>query len=109
LPAKGENRLTETKKAIVPGTRAERIAALLTARFAPGALSITDDSAQHAGHAGAKGISGGETHFSIAMCAAEFAGLSRVARARLVHAALAAELAGSLHALALKLRAPGEE
>ncbi len=87
-------------------TRAARIEAALTARFAPVSLVVTDDSHQHAGHAGA--APGGQTHYSVMMVAAEFAGQNRVARTRLVNDALAAEFASGLHALALKLKAPGE-
>jgi BolA protein len=50
----------------------------------------------------------GETHFRVAITAAAFAGLGRVARHRLVNAALAEELNGPVHALALTLKAPGE-
>ncbi len=87
-------------------TRADRIHAALATRFAPTALTVQDDSAQHAGHAGA--APGGQTHYTVSMEAAAFAGLSRVARTRLVNEALAAEFAAGLHALALRLRAPGE-
>jgi BolA protein len=79
----------------------------LTARFAPIRLDITDDSARHEGHAGAR--PGGETHFSVVIVSAAFAGLGRVARQRLVYETLAAELAGGVHALALTTLAPGEE
>jgi BolA protein len=79
----------------------------LTARFAPTRLDITDDSARHAGHAGAR--PGGETHFSVVIVSAAFAGLGRVARQRLVFETLATELAGGVHALALTTLAPGEE
>jgi BolA protein len=79
----------------------------LTARFAPTRLDITDDSARHAGHAGAR--PGGETHFSVVIVSAAFAGVGRVARQRLVYETLAAELAGGVHALALTTLAPGEE
>lgn len=87
-------------------SRAERIRALMTSRFAPQGLELTDDSALHAGHAGAR--PGGETHYTLAMTSAAFAGLNRVARSRLVNEALAGEFQAGLHALALKLRAPGE-
>lgn len=89
-----------------PISRAGRIEASLAAEFAPLRLAVTDDSAQHAGHAGAQ--PGGETHFSVVMVSATFRGQSRVARSRAVHAALADEFAGGLHALALTLRAPEE-
>ena len=87
--------------------RADRIAATLTARFAPATLHVTDDSAHHAGHAGA--APGGQTHYSVLLVSAAFGGMSRVARSRAVHDALAAEFAGGLHALALTLRTPEEE
>jgi len=89
-------------------TRKERIEAALQARFAPQILRVIDDSARHAGHAGTKGAVGGETHFNVEMCSESFSGQSRVARARAVHEALAAELESGLHALALVLRSPAE-
>ena len=88
-------------------SRAARIEAILTAAFAPAHLKVTDDSAQHAGHAGAQ--PGGETHFSVTLVSEAFRGESRVARSRSVHAVLADEFAGGLHAVALTLRTPEEE
>lgn len=91
--------------------------AKLEAAFAPVALEIIDDSARHAHHAGARahaakqggGAAGsGETHFTVSLTAAAFAGLSRVARQRAVFAVLQEELAGPVHALSLQCRAPGE-
>jgi BolA protein len=87
-------------------TRAERIAARLTDAFAPTLLRVVDESARHAGHAGAQ--PGGETHYAVTLFSAAFAGQSRVARSRAVHAALADEFADGLHALALTLRTPEE-
>jgi BolA protein len=72
----------------------------------PTRLKIIDESGLHAGHAGAR--AGGESHFRVEIEAASFAGLSRVERQRRVHAVLAAELAGPVHALSLSLTAPGE-
>jgi BolA protein len=86
-------------------TRRERIEAALRTEFAPVTLHVNDDSAQHAGHAGAS--PSGETHYEVVMASENFIGLSRVARARAVHAALAAEFSTGLHALSLKLSAPG--
>jgi BolA protein len=90
---------------------AETIERKLGARFAPTRLEITDDSAQHAGHAGDPGGAGqgGETHFSVVLISAAFTGMGRVARQRLVYETLAEELAGGVHALALTTLAPGEE
>jgi BolA protein len=86
--------------------RALRIEAVLRRAFAPESLEVVDDSARHAGHAGAS--PGGGTHFNVAMVSDSFAGVSRVERARRVHAALADEFAGGLHALSLVLRTRSE-
>ncbi len=85
---------------------AETMRQKLDARFAPVALEIEDESHRHAGHAGAR--PGGETHFRVRIVSQAFAGLSRVERQRIVYEALAAELAGAVHALSLKTLAPGE-
>jgi BolA protein len=87
--------------------RASRIEAALRAAFAPSLLQIRDDSARHAGHAGARPE--GETHYSVLMVAEGFAGMGRVARSRRVHEVLAAEFGSGLHALALTLRSPEEQ
>jgi BolA protein len=86
--------------------RADRIAERLQASFAEAVVTVVDDSHRHAGHAGAR--PGGETHYSVRVVSPAFAGMNRVARSRAVHAALADEFEGGLHALALELRAPGE-
>ena len=85
---------------------ADRIADKLTAALSPATLEIVDESAQHAGHAGAR--PGGETHFRVRIVAAAFAGMSRVERQRLVYRILAGELAGGVHALALATLSPAE-
>jgi BolA protein len=79
----------------------------LTAAFAPQRLQIVDDSHRHAGHAGARPE--GETHFSVEIVSAAFAGRSRVERQRLVYDTLAAELRERVHALALKTLTPDED
>jgi len=101
--ADGDKELTDEKLSL---SRASRVEALLTARFAPDALTITDESSKHAGHAGAR--LEGETHFSVRLVSPSFAGLSRVARQRLVHDVLQEEFAAGLHALALELKSPEE-
>jgi stress-induced morphogen len=83
--------------------RKDRLQAALTAAFTPTLLEIVDDSARHAGHAGA--TVGGQTHFNVRMHSPAFAGLNRVARSRAVHEVLAPEFASGLHALALSLEA----
>jgi BolA family transcriptional regulator, general stress-responsive regulator len=88
------------------GAVAETIRKKLASHFAPRRLEVTDESALHAGHAGSR--PGGETHFRVAIVADAFAGLSRVERQRRVHAALAEELAGPVHALSIRASAPDE-
>jgi stress-induced morphogen len=87
--------------------RAQRIEAVLRQAFHPERLQIEDDSARHAGHAGA--AVGGETHYEVFMVASSFRNTPRVDRARAVHAALADEFASGLHALSLTLRTPEEQ
>lgn len=87
-------------------TRKDSIAAALTAALRPIKLEIIDESDRHAGHAGAR--PGGETHYRLHIVSEAFVGKSRVERHRLVNAALAAELASGLHALALTAAAPDE-
>ncbi|MFC3123949.1 BolA family protein [Pseudoroseomonas globiformis] len=87
-------------------TRADRMRTLLLTAFTPEELNITDDSHLHAGHAGAR--PGGETHYTVRVVSSGFAGQSRVARSRAVHAALEAEFGAGLHALSLRLLTPEE-
>ena len=87
-------------------TRADRLKDTLTKAFAPTLLRVVDDSARHAGHAGARPE--GQTHYSVLLVSDAFVGISRVARSRAVHAALASEFGGGMHALALTLRTPKE-
>jgi BolA protein len=78
--------------------------ALLRAAFAPSAMAIIDDSAKHAGHAGA--AAEGQTHYTVRIVSNLFTGLSRVDRSRAVHQALGSEFTTGLHALSLELRSP---
>jgi BolA protein len=78
----------------------------MEAAFAPARVAVTDDSAHHAGHAGARPE--GETHYTVEVVSPAFAGLPRLARSRAAHAAVAAEFAGGLHALSLRLLTPEE-
>jgi BolA protein len=84
----------------------ERIEAALRARFAPERIEVVDESAQHAGHAGAREHGGG--HFAVTIVSAAFDGRSAVERHRMVYAALADEMRGAVHALALTTRTPAE-
>lgn len=87
-------------------TMQERLQDKLTKAFAPDQLEVIDESEQHRGHGGWR--EGGETHFRVRMVSSEFAGQGRVARQRAVNKCLAEELATTVHALAMDLRAPGE-
>lgn len=78
----------------------------LTKAYAPQHLKISDESHLHAGHNEA--AKSGGTHFRVHMVAAAFQGMSRLDRQRQVLELLQEELAGPVHALALKLRTPEE-
>lgn len=81
---------------------AAEIEALLRARFQPLHLEVIDESRQHAGHAGAAEGS----HMRVEICSSAFAGLSRLARHRLVYDALSAQIRRGIHALAIIAEAP---
>ncbi len=81
---------------------AAEIEAALRAALAPESLAVVDDSHLHAGHAGARE----GRHFSVAITSPRFAGLSRVARHRLVYDALLTLMPRGIHALAIDARAP---
>ncbi|HEY3790442.1 MAG TPA: BolA family protein [Bradyrhizobium sp.] len=74
--------------------------------FTPESLDVIDESHLHEGHSGHR--PGGETHFRIYIVSNAFEGKSRIERHRMINNALAAELAGSVHALAIKAQTPGE-
>jgi BolA protein len=78
----------------------------LTKAFAPQSLQVVDESHLHAGHAGHR--PGGETHYRVYIVSDAFHGKSRIDRHRMINAALAHELAGGVHALAIHAAAPGE-
>jgi BolA family transcriptional regulator, general stress-responsive regulator len=88
------------------GPLATEIETLLTSAFAPTRLAIINDSDKHHGHAGHDGS--GESHFTVEIESAAFAGVSRVMRQRLVNQALGDIPGQRVHALAIKASAPGE-
>ena len=79
---------------------------LLTAAFAPTHLAVINDSARHHGHAGDDGS--GESHFTVEIESAAFAGLSRLERQRMVNRALGDIPGARVHALAIRASAPGK-
>ena len=84
----------------------DQIREKLRAAFAPVELQVMNDSAQHAGHASSPGT--GESHFSVMVVSQGFGGKSRIERHRMINEALAAELAGPVHALAITALTPEE-
>ncbi len=74
--------------------------------FSPESLDVSDESHLHEGHAGHR--PGGETHFRVYIVSAAFEGKTRIERHRMINSALAAELGGGVHALAISAQAPGE-
>jgi BolA protein len=73
--------------------------------LAPEHLDIQDDSALHAGHAGAKGGGG---HYTLTIVSARFAGLGRVQRHRLIYQTLGKLMTSRVHALAIRALTPEE-
>ena len=78
----------------------------LTAALSPSRIDLDDQSARHIGHAGHDGR--GESHFALVIESAAFSGKSRVARQRMVYAALGDLMADRVHALTVRALAPGE-
>ena len=87
-----------------PGVR-ERIEAILRKHFQPSRLEILDDSARHAGHAGA---AAGGGHFEVTIVSAAFEGKPLLDRHRMVNEALRDMIGREIHALGLETRAPSE-
>lgn len=86
-------------------TRKERILARINATFAPLDCQLLDESAQHAGHAGA--ASGGG-HYRLQLVSACFEGQNRITRHRLVYDCLRDMMHADIHALAIIALAPSE-
>lgn len=89
-----------------PLPRDQRVAAIrdaLQRAFAPTVLEVRDDSARHAGHAGARD---GRGHFDVTIVSEAFAGLPPLARHRAVYAALGDLMTTDIHALSLRAEPP---
>jgi BolA protein len=86
-------------------TLAEDLDARLRAALAPSRLRLRDDSAAHAGHAGARE----GAHFAVHVVASRFAGLGMLERHRLVYDAAAPLMAGRIHALQINALTPEED
>ena len=88
----------------MPLTRVEQLRVALQRELQPLSLEIIDDSAKHAGHAGAR--EGG--HFQVVLVAEAFKGRSQLERHRLVYAAVAQLMGQGVHALSIIARTPNE-
>lgn len=88
------------------GPLAQEMTRLLEAAFSPARLEVINDSARHHGHMGDDGS--GESHFTVEIESAAFAGVSRLERQRMVNRALGDIPGQRVHALAIKAFAPGE-
>lgn len=86
-------------------TRMDRIRTSLEAALAPSVLELTDESALHAGHAGA--ASGGG-HYRLRIVSNKFDGLKLVMRHRLVYDAVHTMMHAEIHALAITALTPSE-
>jgi len=101
-----------TEEEVAKPVRASMRRKLLLAFSIPDAsLDVVDESAQHSGHAGAKGVASpsGETHFKVRIVSDSFEGLKTIDRHRLVYVVLEEELLGPVHALSLETLTPEED
>ena len=84
----------------------DQIRSKLEKAYAPDQLNVIDESADHAGHVGARDE--GETHFRVEIVSVAFSGKNRLQRQRDIYATLKQELEGPVHALSIQARAPDD-
>lgn len=94
--------MTEAKTGPVATEMLRRLKSALS----PARIELVDDSEKHRGHAGHN--PSGESHFSLRIESAAFAGKSRVERQRMVYAAIGELMQERVHALSIRATAPGE-
>jgi BolA-like protein 1 len=107
--ARYERRISGALEVMMPVE--DSIREKLTEAFSPSNLIVENESSKHAGHSGARDHLGrvtGETHFRILVVSEKFAGKSPVDRHRQINTVLKDELAGPVHALAIKALTPAE-
>ena len=78
----------------------------LNSALSPSSIALIDDSEQHRGHGGYNPA--GESHFTLKIESAAFAGKSRVERQRMIYAALGDLIEERVHALSIRATAPGD-
>jgi BolA protein len=88
------------------GPVAAEMLARLNSALSPTRIDLTDDSEQHRGHGGYNPA--GESHFSLRIESAAFAGKNRVERQRMIYASLGELMESRVHALSIRANAPGE-
>ena len=88
------------------GPVAAEMLARLNSALSPTRIELIDDSEQHRGHGGYNPA--GESHFSLDIESAAFAGKNRVERQRMIYSALGELMDGRIHALSIRASAPGE-
>ena len=101
-----DKRHVNPQTAPMAGALQSEIESLLTQAFAPTRLEVINDSAKHHGHTGDDGS--GESHFTVVIESAAFAGKSRLERQRMVNRALGDIPGGRVHAMAIRAFAPGD-
>jgi len=89
------------------GPVADEMLRRLRSALSPASIELIDDSEQHRGHGGYNPE--GESHFSLRIESAAFAGKNRVERQRMVYAALGDLMRERVHALSIRATAPGEK
>ena len=82
------------------GPVAAEMLSLLNSALSPTRMELTDESEQHRGHGGYNPA--GESHFSLRIESAAFAGKNRVERQRMVYAALGDLMRERVHALTIR-------
>ena len=93
--------------AIATGPVATEMLRRLDSALSPARVELNDDSEKHRGHGGYNPA--GESHFTLQIESAAFAGKSRGERQRLVYRALGDLMRERVHALSIKATAPGEQ
>ena len=111
LPSSSSSSSSSSEELAKPVKASMRRKLLLAFSIPEACLEIIDESSQHAGHAGAKGVSSpsGETHFRVKVVSDSFEGLRTIDRHRMVYVVLEEELVGPVHALSLETLTPEEE
>ncbi|MBW0008356.1 MAG: BolA family transcriptional regulator [Sphingomonas sp.] len=89
-----------------PGPVAAEMLRRLNSALSPSRVELIDDSEQHRGHGGYNPA--GESHFTLRIESASFAGRNRVERQRMIYAALGDLMDARVHALSIRAKAPGE-